>query len=379
MRTLTKKVLFSVLVAFLAVSCLFLVNTAFSGKNVAKADATETATFSAPYAVGTYNSATQVILQYTSSSAWNDSDDGNLASKVYINGELMSNANGKVKHWGGQKWVRFYDLVGITEGSTIEIADGATFGGVIIPAMTFWFNGTSWIKMVFVDFSDVRHNNVNYGTHTITVDTNSGMYATLRFSEAFAAAADMTNFATDDYAIGTGLKINGVPIKDISGAFVDAAHGDVNMCVYVPYASISEYKRATLTVDDGTEFRGKFINAFTVYFKGSSWTTTANTKTAVTFSNIQWNNTNYDTTNFGGNGVILNYNANLSTVGSELNGGIPGVELKSYYGKYITLNGQTLDNIANAELRYHSLGKLWIYAPGMTAWNGRIPTIEIAA
>ncbi|MBP5467231.1 MAG: hypothetical protein J6Y43_06705, partial [Clostridia bacterium] len=353
-------------------------------KNVAKADATETATFSSTYAAGDYNNATQLILRYTSSSAWNDSDNGNLASKVYIDGELFSVDKGEIRHWGGQKWIRFRNLTGITTGSTLEIADGATFGGVIIPAMTFRYNGESWSRMVFVDFSNIQHNNVNYGTHCIDIGTvpANGIYATLKFSENFSAIADSTNFATSSYAIGTGLKINGVSIKDISGAFVDAAHGNDYMSVYVPFTGLSEYHRATLTVDAGTEFRGKYLNAFTVYAKGSGqniWSTTANAKTAVNFSNIQWNNINYEGATFGGAGVLLNYGADLSTISSEINGGMKRAELKSFYGKYITLNGETLDNIAGAELRYHSQGKLWIYAPDMTTRAGTNAKIEIAA
>ncbi|MBQ6980365.1 MAG: metallophosphoesterase [Clostridia bacterium] len=275
---------------------------------------------------------------------------------------------------------------------TIEIEEGATvvYDGftTTLPAMKFYYVNGAWQMTEpdgyfthAVDFVSIQHNNVNYGTHCIDIGTTpvNGMYATLKFSEVFSAVADSTNYATNSYSIGTGLKINGVSIKDINGAFVDAAHGNDYMSVYVPFTALSEYKRATLTVDAGTEFRGKYLNSFTVYFKGSSWSTTANTKTAVNFSNIQWNNTGWDV--FAGkSGVLLTYDAFLSTVSSDANqSGIAGVELKSYYGSYITLNGQTLNNIANAELRYYNQGHLWIYSPSMTVWVGHIPTIEIAA
>ena len=391
MRTLTKKVIFSVLVAFLAVSCLFLVNTAFSGKNVAKADSpTVTCSGINIYNNNLLNSGYYITLLEYDIYLGDAANATNVVSTtgqgITLNGVKLSAISGAVVDYAhGKNRVEIKIPQSYQEALAgdivLEVIEGTHFENQVLDGAKFTLLSAKWTKMTSATFSDIRHNNVNYQTHCIDIGTSpaNGIYVTLRFYESFGETTDTTNLATEDYEIGTGLKINGVSIKDISGSFVDASAGSVNMHVYVPFTGLSEYKRAILTVDDGTAFRNKYINAFTVYFNGSSWTTTANTKTAVSFSNIQWNNTNYDATNFGGNGVLLNYSANLSTVGSELNGGIPGVELKSYYGKYITLNGQTLDNIANAELRYHSLGKLWIYAPGMTAWNGRIPTIEIAA
>ena len=390
MRTLTKKVINSVLVALLTLSCFMFV-TVTDSKTVAKADSpTVTCSGVNQWNNNNLSGGYYVTLLdydiYLGDAANATNVVSTTGQGITLNGVKLSEISGAVVDYAhGKNRLEIKIPQSYQEALAgdivLEVIAGTHFENQVLDGAKFTLLSAKWTKMTSATFSDIRHNNVNYQTHCIDIGGTpaNGIYVTLRFFESFGDTTDTTNLATEDYEIGTGLKINGVSIKDISGSFVDASAGSVNMHVYVPFTGLSEYKRAILTVDDGTAFRNKYINAFTVYFNGSSWTTTANTKTAVTFSNIQWNNQNYDTTNFGGNGVLLNYSANLSTVGSELNGGIPGVELKSYYGKYITLNGETLDNIAGAELRYHSLGKLWIYAPGMTAWNGRIPTIEIAA
>ena len=389
MRTLTKKIIFSVFAALLAVSCFMLAHITFN-KRIVKADApTVTCSGVNIYNNNAVNGNYYITLIDYNTNLGSSANSTNVVSTtgqgITLNGVRLSEISGaKIDYAHGTTHMQILIPKSYQDALTgdiiLEVIAGTTFESQVLDGAKFWLtSGGKWQTMTSATFSDVRHNNVNYGTHSITVDTNSGIYATLRFTESFGATADAANLATDDYEIGKGLNINGVPIKDISGAFVDYAHGEMNMSVYVPFTGLSEYHRATLTVDDGTAFKGKSINGFSVYFKGSSWSTTPNTKTAVNFSTIAWNNINHEGAAFGGAGVLLRYDANLSTVANDYNGNIKSEELKSFYGRYITLNGETLDNIAGAELRYHSQGNLWIYAPSMTAWNGHVPTIEIAA
>ena len=136
-----------------------------------------------------------------------------------------------------------------------------------------------------------------------------------------------------------------------------------------------------IEIAENAPFSYSYLPALTLYFNGTQWQT-ENPRRAVNYSKIAWNNMNYNTSVFGGGtgdkGVLIAFDANLSLIASEVNGGIGSVELKDVYGSYITLNGETLNNIDGAELRYFNLVNLWIYAPGMTTWGDNVPTIEIA-
>ena len=113
----------------------------------------------------------------------------------------------------------------------------------------------------------------------------------------------------------------------------------------------------------------------TVYYIDSI-TLTEKTSTSVNYLKIEWNNKGYGEFE-GKKGVLIKYDANLSDVKSEINGGLQTVNLIEEYGKYITLNGEVFDTVAGAELIYHSQGFLWIYAPDMTVWENRIPVLEV--
>ena len=86
-------------------------------------------------------------MQYSSESAWDHANKGDLASKItYKNSETNATytaTESDIVGWDGQKWIV---LSGMSGYDIIELAEGGTFGGNIkIPALTLYNVNGCWV------------------------------------------------------------------------------------------------------------------------------------------------------------------------------------------------------------------------------------------
>ncbi len=110
----------------------------------------ELAVFKGPWGnADYYNSDKQLLLQYSSTTVWDHTDKGTLASKItYKNtqtGATYQVTDSNISGWENQRWIVLYGLEGYDR---IEISAGGNFGGVEIPAITMQFDGTVWAEYI---------------------------------------------------------------------------------------------------------------------------------------------------------------------------------------------------------------------------------------
>ncbi|MBQ6980549.1 MAG: hypothetical protein IJQ07_07920, partial [Clostridia bacterium] len=261
----------------------------------------------------------------------------------------------------------------LTGNIILEVVSGTTFESQVLDGAKFALTSGSWKRVYDVTLSRVRWNDEDAGGN---YDGKKGVL--LQFDANLSTVASEINGGIRDTnlasTVGEYIYLGGQKLSTLSGALV-SYHSQDNLFIYAD--NMAAYR--TFTIEEGTPILNALLPEINLYYNGNSkWTTTNRAISPVTYSNIQWNNIGYQTFE-GKNGVLLNFSENLSLNINEINGGLASANLKNLYGSYITLNGQTLDNIANAELAYFNTTFVWIYAPGMTAWENHVPTIEIAA
>ena len=229
----------------------------------------EEATFIGPWSeVGDFNGDKQVLLQYSSATAWDFSDYGDLESKVtYKNSTTGEVGTAKITGWEGQKWIVFQLLTGY---DVIEIAAGGTFGGVQIPALTLCkIDGVWQLKPAEVDYTpdfvsigDINHmDNEALGSYGLSLK-----YNTLGFTTAGNQVMAATN---------SGFTLNGEAVNV-------ALWGDDQLLFWLKKEKCEPgyngYSHATLEIAEGAKITNEAgdeytFSATTLYLVNGAWTT----------------------------------------------------------------------------------------------------------
>ncbi len=203
--------------------------------------------------------------------------------------------------------------------------------------------------------NDVNNNILEEGT--------PARYRTLlKYDLTLGTEANTTNVVA---TTGQGIKLNGVKLSEIPNARIDYGHGKGYIQIKIP----QDYQDAltgdiVLEVVAGTTFENQVLDSSKFALKSGKWVKVAE----VSFTGIQWNNIGYGIFE-GKPGVLLNYSANLSTVASEINGGIQSTNFASTAGENMYLGGIKLSALPGAIVAYHSQNKLFIYADNMSAYR----------
>ena len=232
-------------------------------------------------------------------------------------------------------------------------------------------------QLTNLTYSELRWNNVDYGGYAGGGTPTDGYCCLIRFDGFTDTTTDTTNMATSSFEIGSKLKINGVPIKNLSGSLVYYHYVEKGAIYFyfrdseVTYTN--EYQRITLEIENGTIFKNGILPYVKMQFEaglgtGNGWAVVTSTaKTNVSFTEIGWNNTDYG--QYGGKaGLNLKFSSNLSTIPHEYNGGIKTRNLKNTnLGEDILYNGTPFKDIADSEIMYFSENRLWLYIPNWTS------------
>ena len=244
----------------------------------------------------------------------------------------------------------------------LEVVAGTKFENQVLDASQFILRNGMWVvyeEPDTVEFTGIQWNDIGFGIFEgkpgVLLSFDKNLSAT---QSEIDGGLQSTNLAS---SVGENIYLGGVKLSTLPGALV-AYHSQNFMFVYAD--NMSSYR--TLTVDEGTQICDSFLPRIDLYYGTSQWSTTPINYTNVTFTGIQWNNIGFGEFE-GKNGVLLNFSANLSIIGSEFNGGLQLVNLaKTAIGAKIKLGDVALKDIEGAEINYHSLDKLWVYAPNMT-------------
>ena len=256
----------------------------------------------------------------------------------------------------------------------LEVVEGTAFENQILDSSKFTLRNGKWalyVEPTAVAFTGIQWNDMDYDHFGGKAGVLLAFSANLSsdFAESNGGLQGV-NLASD---IGEHIYLGGFKLSTLPGAFV-VYHSQNFMFIYAD--DMSMYR--TLTIEDGTVFLNSILPELNLYYVTNKWQTTPRTSYAeVAFDSIAWNNIGYGAFE-GKDGVLLTFSANLSEVTKEHNGNSQLFSLiKMPIGEKIKINGVAMRDIAGAEINYHSLGHLWIYAPNMTFAAGQLPIIEI--
>ncbi|MBO7525767.1 MAG: hypothetical protein J6T42_03100, partial [Clostridia bacterium] len=293
-------------------------------------------------------------MQYTSAFAWDYEDKGTLSTKItYRNSSTdasYSATDSDVNKFdNSHKWIV---LSGLTGYDVIEIAADGTFGGVTIPAGTFYLINGHWAATApqtadatFVSFPSGWNNMITSGTsnNILTFNVNP-----------LGDAADATNLAATINATSLMVKYNGTPFcelfADTSNANrakykISYEHGKGYFYFTIPEADLVD--GATLVIEDGTPFMNYYLEGVTLTYNATSgkWQIPVNYNPSFVSINNSFNN--------DANGFLV---VQFNTTGWEQNG-VP----TSYSG--ITYNGNNISDLTS-NIKFSGNNSVWFtYTP----------------
>ena len=126
--------------------------------------------------------------------------------------------------------------------------------------------GLEWNNFDYNGYANIPANNeLNTGT---PANGSCGLISfTANILENAVITTNMANASTD---IGTNFKVNGVSIKDISGAYVSCPAGANYIYFYLPNAGLQAHgidiSWYTITIDEGTHVLSSSLPSITYYF-----------------------------------------------------------------------------------------------------------------
>ena len=184
----------------------------------------------------------------------------------------------------------------------------------------------------------------------------------LKYDDTLGDTANATNVVS---TTGEGIKLNGVKLSEIPNASIDYAHGKTYIQIKIPQS----YQDALtgdviLEVVAGTPFENHILDSAKFALKDGVWQKVAQ----VEFTQIRWNDMGYNQF-VNMHGVLLEFNANLSNVASEINGGIVNDNLASTVGEGIYLDGAKLSTLPGALVSYYMQNFMYVYADGMSTYR----------
>ena len=286
MKALSKKIM-TIALSVGSCACLLFGGVFALSKDTAKADAAvsqisdtivETAVFKGAWGnLDIYNSATQVLLQYSSTTAWDHTNKGNLTSKITFKnsktGATQAAADGNIAGWEGQKWIV---LKNFSDIDVIEIAEGAVFGGGIeIPALTLYLINGRWVTTA-PQAPTTRYLRVATGWNNAISEAKG--QTIFRFDITLGDAANATNLASTINATSMMVKYNGKTFvelyKDTTNAnhlgyIISYAHS--NNCFYFTIPEADLVEGAILEIENGTPFMNEYLAATKFKLVGGQW------------------------------------------------------------------------------------------------------------
>ncbi len=235
------------------------------------------ANFVSPWnSVNEFNSNDKVLLQYSTQSAWNYADKGDLASKItYINTESgVSTAitSDQIVGWEGQQWLV---LTGLADYDKVSILPGGTFGGVGIPGATLYKVNGRWTPTApssattnYVAIAGGWNNDTTYapdlGQTILAFDVNP-----------LGAAADATNLAGTINRTSLMVKYNGTPFCELftSNSAYAISYAHAHQYFYFAIPAVDLVEGATFEIEEGTPFAGQSLGAVKLVLTNGVWET----------------------------------------------------------------------------------------------------------
>ena len=294
---------------------------------------------------------------------------GEIGEKITLGGVALKDIAGAeiCYHSQGHLWIYAPNM---TELGML-VMEEVNFLDVTLPKLALVFNGSIWEvgeapadpTVVCQGIANAENNNI---AETTAMGNPVPRYRTLlKYDIALGSAANETNVVA---TTGKGILLNGVALSEIPNVSIDYAHGSKYIRIKIP----QEYQDALtgdviLEVLAGTKFESQVLDASKFVLRNGAWVVYEEPDT-VSFTGIQWNDMDYDF--YGGKkGVLLAFDANLSSVSDEINGGMRETNLASTVGESIYLGGVKLSTLPGALVSYHSQQFLFVYADDMSLYR----------
>ncbi len=275
------------------------------------------------------------------------------------------------------------------EGATVTDKDGKT---TTYAELTLYLvdgawtteQPDGWTNVKKLTYSSIVWNNIDYAGFDVKYGLSGGALILIGYNELISDGsgqyANETNLITNESSVGNNIKVNGVALKDVEGAYSLLYAG--YLYVYVPICEV-------LTIEDGTEVYGNVLSETTFYFT-STWSTEELARTSVTFDHLEWNNHDYNgySTIYGqenhvgkpSNGFcgLISYSEALGTAPVTSNMATAYLDI----GNKFKVNGVAAKDIEGAYIGYNAASTfLYFYIPfdGLTASDVYTVTIEAGA
>lgn len=231
-------------------------------------------------------------------------EDNDLGNKIKVNGSIPLK---------DVEDARVYLLVGHLCIVTpviefISIQEGCEFLSYSLGACTLFYKGAGWMfnpteaevdsYFTSTSFSSIAWNNLDYnGIDTVIgkenhngIPKNGYVLATTFTSpigkESYFISANM---ASPYYPVGTRIKVNSTPLKDIDGAYFISNLGSNNIYLYLPSDSIPVGDYIELKIEAHTKCAGAYINETKLFYYSSSWTNVEPAHVTVNIGNLYIN------------------------------------------------------------------------------------------
>lgn len=294
-----------------------------------------------------------------------------VGDHIYLGGAKLSSLPGAFIAYHAQNYIFIY-ADDMSMYRTLRIESGAKFLDSSLPEVNLSFNGTDlWclkpMEYSPVDYVKVEWNNIDY-------DFYGGKKGILiNFSESLSNVAyefngnvKSTNLVS---LVGNQIHLGGVNLSDLPGALV--SYYQLNF-LFIYADNMISYR--TLEIENGLHLLDSTLPEVKLYANSSSlWTAEKTAKAPVSYRSIIWNNIGYGVYE-GKNGILIDFDKNLSVIQTEIDGAVQEVNYARVFGEHIFIGDTKVSQLENAIVAYFSTSYLFIYDPSMT--EAGVLTIE---
>ncbi len=225
----------------------------------------------------------------------------------------------------------------IPNGSTLHIDGGTEFLGQVLPEITLTMAYGQWYKTVPVsaEFHSIANNHVT--------GTNLAKMVRIQFSGASASTNGIA--ASNTYALGNNLKLNGTPVNELGWLI---SHNATSAKINFEYASLPEFsdsvKQIKLELTETTVFGDIAIQPFTIYYNGETnlWQTEIYVNVPMADFVELKDNGAYGAPHYG---IYLKFDRALRPTGDSYNYGT--ANQSGNLATQLTFNGATLTPFGN--------------------------------
>ena len=288
-----------------------------------------------------------------------------VGDQIYLGGNKLSSLPGAFVGYYCLKNLFIY-ADNMPSYRTLQIIEGTKILNAILPEVNLYYKDKTnkWTigtqELQSVTYTGIVWNDIGYEYYADKKGLLLSFSGNLsKFQEEYDGGIRSIDFSQ---STGEHIYLGGAKLSTLPGAFV-SYHCLNNLFIYAD--NMSSYR--TFKIEGNTSFLDAILPEVNLnYTKDDKWSSTEKEYESVIFSELVWNNVGYEYY-VDMKGVLISFDANLSKIQSEFDGGIQALNFASSLGQHIYLGSEPLSSVSGAFVSYHSQNLLFIYAPTMTS------------